>query len=705
MNFISKTPLLTSAIALALSPLSFAIDGTASLPDITVTAEFRESSLQQTAVSATVITEEVIAQQHAQHLEQLLGLAPNINFSSGASRGRFVQIRGIGERSQFVEPLSASVGILIDGIDFTGIGAAATTLDLQQVEILRGPQGTLYGANALAGLINLKSNAPTEDLHGGVSATLGDYDTKTVNAYLSGPLNSSLAYRIAAETHSSDGFIVNDFLGRDDTSNIDESTLRAKLAWQANEHLNVDFTALYVDVDNGYDDFSLVNTRHTLSDNPGQDRQESLAFSTQATWSKPEAFDLVALVSHANSELEYGYDEDWTFDGICAGQACDGWAYVSEDNYLRDNVNSTLDLRFVSKAEVNSIGWVAGIYYRDQDVDLVREYNDRANFISEFKTKNTALYGQVDFPLTDTLSLVTGLRFEQRDADYKDNNMAAFSPSENLWGGKISLEHLDSDGRLIYGLISRGYKAGGFNADPELASSETNFDTEIMWNYEIGLKDQFLDNTLQVQVALFYQDRDDIQVKQSRIIPREGDQCPCDFIDFTNNAAKGSNYGLEASVNYLMSERVSLLASFGILETEFKNYLSYEHAEANKEDGIAYSMDGRDQPHAPGYQFALGLNVVLTESWDAKVSLEGKDDFYFSNSHNEQSDAYELINASLNYQNQQWNFEIWGRNLSDEDVKVRGFNFPNDPRTFYAPATFTQLGEPRMIGVSGGYQF
>ena len=705
MNFIPKTPLLMSAIALALSPSSFAIDGAASLPDIVVTAEFRDSSLQKTAVSATIITEEVIAQQHAQHLEQLLGLAPNINFSSGASRGRFVQIRGIGERSQFVEPLSASVGILIDGIDFTGIGAAATTLDLQQVEILRGPQGTLYGANALAGLINLKSNAPTTEFSGGVSATLGDYDTKTVNAYVSGPLNSSVAYRLAAETHSSDGFIENDFLKRDNTSNIDESTVRAKLAWQVNEDLNVDFTALYVDIDNGYDDFSLVNTRHTLSDKPGQDRQKSRAFSAQATWSKPEAFDFIALVSHANSELEYGYDEDWTFPGICDGLPCDGWAYSSEDNYLRDNVNSTVDLRLVSTSDENSIDWVAGIYFRDQDVDLVRIYNDDPNFVSEFKTQNTAVYGQVGFPLSETLSLVTGLRFEQRDADYQDNANVAFSPNEDLWGGKISLEHLNADGRLIYGLISRGYKAGGFNSDPQVDSADTNFDTEIMWNYEIGMKDQYLDNTMQVQVALFYQDRDDIQVKQSIIIPKEGDQCPCDFIDFTNNAASGSNYGLEASATYLMSERVSLFASLGLLKTEFKNYLSYDHAEADKEAGIPYSLDGRDQPHAPSYQFSLGLNVILSERWNANVSIEGKDEFYFSSSHNEQSDTYELLDASFNYKNQQWNFELWGRNLTDEDVKVRGFNFPNDPRTFYAPATFTQLGEPRMIGISGGYQF
>lgn len=122
-----------------------------------------------------------IRNRQAKHLEQLLNLAPNINFSSGASRGRFIQIRGIGERSQFIEPLNPSVGILVDGIDFTGIAGAATTMDIKQVEILRGPQGTLYGANALAGLINLTSNQPTGTTQGNLSLAAGSHNTKTVS--------------------------------------------------------------------------------------------------------------------------------------------------------------------------------------------------------------------------------------------------------------------------------------------------------------------------------------------------------------------------------------------------------------------------------------------------------------------------------------------------------------------------------------------
>jgi outer membrane receptor protein involved in Fe transport len=151
----------------------------APLEEVIVTAEYRPVPVLELPTSVTIFDQQAIDRRDAVHLEQLLNLAPNVNLSSGASRGRFVQIRGIGERSQFVEPVNPSVGLVIDGMDFTGIGGAASTLDIQQVEILRGPQGTLFGANALAGLINMVSNEPGDELNGRADLTLGNYNRIT----------------------------------------------------------------------------------------------------------------------------------------------------------------------------------------------------------------------------------------------------------------------------------------------------------------------------------------------------------------------------------------------------------------------------------------------------------------------------------------------------------------------------------------------
>ena len=667
------------------------------IEEVIVTSDFRNATLLDTAASITIFDDSIIKNRQAKHLEELLNLAPNVNFSSGASRGRFIQIRGIGERSQFIEPLNPSVGILVDGIDFTGIAGAATTMDIKQVEILRGPQGTLYGANALAGLINLTSNQPTENVQGELSLAIGSHNTKTMAAAMGGSLSSDVNYRVAVQSHTSDGYTTNDFLIKDDTDNIDELSLRAIFDWQASDDLSLKLTLFRVDADNGYDAFSLDNTRNTLSDKPGHDRQESSAVALHSNWQANEQFDVVSLISFADSDLEYGYDEDWAFPAICAGQECDGWEYNSEDNYLRDRDNSTLDVKLVSKKPVSLLGrhadWVFGVYARQQDEQLLRQYTYNASdFSSNFDTKNRAIYGQLDIDISSDLSLITGLRLESRKATYNDSDGVDHRVDENLWGGRIALQYKLDDSAMVYGLVSRGYKAGGVNSDSSLSSQDREFDTELMWNFETGLKGSWFEQRLQTRVSVFYQQRKDIQIKQSLVQSRD-DSNASDFTDYFGNSGKGTNYGMEVEVNWLASEVLSVQGSLGLLETDYDTPLS-----AN--------LDRRDQAHAPLYQFALGASLQVSENLIWTADIEGKDKFYLSSSHDEQSDSYWLLNTNLAYSADQWSLSVWGRNLTDKDVIVRGFGgFGNDPRKYYATEPYYQLGEPRTFGVSGQYNF
>ena len=677
--------------------LSTNIAATELIEEVIVTSDFRDASLLDTAASVTIFDDLTIKNRQAKHLEQLLNLAPNVNFSSGASRGRFIQIRGIGERSQFIEPLNPSVGILVDGIDFTGIAGAATTMDIKQVEILRGPQGTLYGANALAGLINLTSNQPSEITQGSVSLGAGSHGTKSVSGALGGSLNNAMNYRVAAQSHTSDGYITNDFLKRDDTDNIDELSLRAIIDWRASDDLSLKLTLFKVDADNGYDAFSLDNTRNTLSDKPGHDRQESTAFAVQSNWQANEQFDVVSLISFADSDLEYGYDEDWAFPAICAGQECDGWEYNSEDNYLRDRDNSTLDVKLVSKQPLSFLGnnahWVLGVYARQQDEQLLRQYTYNAgDFSSSFDTENRAIYGQLDTDINSNVSLVTGLRLEGRKATYTDSDGVAHSVDENLWGGRIALQYKPNDSTMLYGLVSRGYKAGGVNSDSSLSAEDREFDTELMLNFETGVKGSWFEQRLQARLSAFYQQRKDIQIKQSLVQSRD-DSNASDFTDYFGNSGKGRNYGMEAEVNWLATEALSIQGSLGLLETEYDTPLST-------------TLDSRDQAHAPRYQFALGSSLRISENLSWTADIEGKDKFYLSSSHNEQSESYWLLNTNLAYSADQWTLSVWGRNLTNEDVIVRGFGgFGNDPRKYYATEPYYQFGEPRVFGVSGQYNF
>ena len=686
------------------------------LEEVIVTAELLKGNVLRLPNSVTVIDNAAIEQRGAQHLEDLFNLAPNVNYSSGASRGRFIQIRGIGERSEFQEPFNSSVGVIVDGIDMTGIATGVTSLDIQQVELLRGPQGTLYGANALAGLINVVSNKPTEDLYGQVSFGVEEFGGLQYGAVISDAISDSSGYRLAIQHYESDGFTENVFLGRDDTNNIDETSARARYVTQVSNALDLDFTLFLADIDNGYDAFSLDNTRQTFSDQPGVDRQETVAGSVKANYVINDTLRFEGLFSTATSELEYSFDEDWSHVGICDGTACDSalfgfdWFYSSFDQYFRDNDNTTLDLRLISQSD-STVSWVLGAYHREQEIDLLRLYtfND-GPFSSDYDTTNSAIYGQLDFTLSSNWSVSAGLRAEQRDVDYADSDGVIASPDEGLWGGRVAIEYTADSGAFYYGLISRGYKAGGFNTDGSLSIEQREFDTETMLNYELGVKSSLANGAVQLQASLFYQDRDDVQTSSSIVTSIEtgevGGICPCSFTDFTDNATSGTNKGIEVEINWAASEVFNAFATLGLLDTEFDEFLSFEHVNADLDNGIPFNLAGRDQAHAPSYQWTLGGSYDITQNWQISGSIEAKDEFFFSNRHDELSDAYELLNLELTYQVDNWRIVAYGKNITDELVKTRGFgSFGNDPRNFYETEPYNQFGAPRVLGLKASIEF
>lgn len=242
-------------------------DGTAEgdLEEVIVTARFRDIELLKSSGSISIVPEAMILERGAQHLQGILNVLPNVNYSSGASRARFIQVRGIGDLEQFVDPkYFPSVGITIDDVDVNGFASSAVLMDTQQVEVLRGPQGTRFGTNALAGMVNIRSNDPTDTRSGYAQAGVGNYGSWNAVAALSGPLSQNLLGRIAVGQNSGDGYIRNDYLGDDATNRLDEFSVRSKLRWLGEADTFAELTAFYVNIDNGYDAFSLDNNRHTL---------------------------------------------------------------------------------------------------------------------------------------------------------------------------------------------------------------------------------------------------------------------------------------------------------------------------------------------------------------------------------------------------------------------------------------------------------
>lgn len=664
------------------------------IEEILVTSEFRRSSVDRTAAAVSVVSPDELRGRSINHLEELLSRVPNVNLAGGSSRARFYQVRGIGERSQYEQPLNASVGLLVDGVDFSGIGSGAVLYDAAQVEVLRGPQGTLYGANALAGLMQVRTNEPTEVFEAGLTLDAANYGGRGVGAVVSGPLAEGLNGRLALRKYEDDGFYDNIFLDRSDTNGHDERFLHGKLALSLAEHFDLDLAAGLVDVDNGYDAFSLDNDRNTRSDEPGRDAQESVFVSARANWTVSDAVNVEGTVGHADSDLDYGYDEDWTYAGFHP------FGYSSTDSYERERTTTTLDVRALSgdrgRLWGGSTDWVIGVYGLTQTVDLTRTYTFfPAPFSSRFEIDRVALYGELSAALGERWRLTFGLRGERHRADYQDTDGVALEPEDDLWGGRLVLEWDISAKHMAYAGITRGYKAGGFNASNSLEPALRQYDPETLWNYEAGLKGSWFDDRLSGRFALFTMQRSDVQAGTS--IVRERADGSTEFIQLTSNAAEGVNSGFEMELTLALTENLTLFGNLGLLHTKFEDFVN----------SAGEDLDGERQAHAPKHQFFVGAEYRPLNGFFGRIELEGRGGFYYSDSRrlsdrpdDLRSDAYTLVNATLGYGRERWDVRLWGQNLGDRDYTIRGFYFRNDPRDDYTERGWFQLGEPRRYGVT-----
>ncbi|MBD0412838.1 TonB-dependent receptor [Pseudoalteromonas distincta] len=666
------------------------------LERIVVTGDFQRESIQTLSASASLFSEDEINQRGASYLDEMLGSTANINFASGASRGRYIQIRGVGLRSQFVDPINPSVGLVIDGINYSGLGGSSLLFDIDQVEIYRGPQGTRFGADGMAGMIQMGSAKATSDPSLKLQLGAGTYNTREAGIAASTGLTDDTSARVSYFRRKSDGYVDNLYLN-DETQNQDEQVARFKLNSQLTKHLNTELNLHYIDINNGYDAFTLDNSRNSVADEPGQDNQESYAIGVKNTYTGFDAFDVNLNLSAIDTELLYSFDEDWVCNDTSEPKLCaaglhpDG--YSSTDLYSRDRDDQSVDLQFNSKTG----NWVAGIYYQNRDVDLERQYTWLASpFSSTYETSNVAVYGQVATPIGPKTTLITGLRVEQYQGDYTDSNGFIQDTDDVMVGGKIALEYQVIDRTMIYTSITRGYKAGGINSEAlakakdeglnlsaDFFQQHTSFDPEYLWSGEFGVKGSSLDDKFTLRLAAFYMHRDDIQLKAWQV---EGQQ----FTGYVDNASSGSNYGLEVEGSYQLTDNLFLTGSAGYLNTEIDDFVT--------QSGL--NQDGREQAQSPKYQYAFTARYNFTNAFYGMVGIEGKDDYYFSDSHNSQAPSSNLVNLSFGYEADMWAVRAWARNVFDETVPTRGFEFGNDPQDGYTTHTYTQLGEPRVAGVT-----
>jgi outer membrane receptor protein involved in Fe transport len=625
------------------------------------------------------------------------------------------------------------VGFLIDDIDFSGLGTAGTLYDLDQVEVLRGPQATRYGANALAGLIYMKSAEPTDTFYARADLDAGDYGTHSEGGVISGPVDSlDSGFRLAVQHYYTNGYFRDLYLNRDDTNREDEYTYRAKWVYSPSDRLRVELNAMQVNIDNGYDAFTIDNSRNTESDQPGVDSQHSTGVSLRVHYLPNENLGFTAIGTYAKSVIKYSYDGDW---GNPILWAPDATVYQYSEIQNRERITKTLEFRLGTESN-EGFGWLVGAYGNQLEEtlsDLSLGYyqpldtpndplDDQSDSVinSGYRARNIALFGELDGALTPGLRWSVGARGERWSAryagtttDFLGSNIgytnapvtvtqiesvtpAALNPANNLWGGHASLTYkLDAE-QSVYGTVARGYKAGGFNLSQGLLPSQLSFNPEEDVNLEIGYKADLLDHRLKINADIFDLHRHNAQIKTSF---QSDPTNPDDFVFYTGNAASGHNYGLESDIEWRLTERVTVGGDLGLLQTHFEDFVQQG---ANGTTTVAVS---RELANAPHWQAAVNATYRDPRGPFARVDVTGMGGYYFDlPPYQNTSNPYGLVNAKIGWETARWSVYLTGRNLLDKRYPVRGFFFGDVPPNF-SNETYIQLGDPRTWLASVSVKF
>ncbi len=694
----------TCLTATAQTPPVASGDGTpVKLEPVRVTADLWASPLARIPASVTVFDEAALRAGSVRHFGDLVDQVPNLTWTGGTSRPRYLQIRGVGENSQFEgETPDSAVRFVLDDFDFTGLGTVGTTFDVGQVEVLRGPQAGAFGANAAGGVVRLVTNAPTPYWTGRVEAGLGEDDLRTAGIAVGGPLAPEnperLMMRLAVQTAQSDGFRKNVWLNRD-TNARNERTARLRLTWNSSELWRWEAAVLAADFDNGFDEFALDNNgTKTYSDEPGRDEQQSTAASLRGTYRGWSQARLSSVTSIARTRSAYSYDDDWT-----------AASYMGFSDLTRTRWVVNQELRVDSEPNGAAEGlsrWTIGGFFSDTE-EFSRYTNTDPGNVRGLRTvyrgENLALFGQAGHDFSPRTRLIAGARIERIDlagegvkTRYRASSNS-FDPvvtthprfEDTLVGGKVTLEHDWSETQLAFVSLTRGYKAGGINVDARIdpTTDPLTYATETLWNWEAGLRGNWLDQQVTGEITAFYLQREDTQVRDSAGFGGS-------YRFFTGNGEDASVYGLEASGAYAFARDWSLRGSLALMRSELEPFVL----------GNGSVAGGRALANTPRYGYTFGVRYDRGRGLQGNLELVGRARHYDSNNQNESRRSFRVVNASVGYAGERWVLTVWVKNLLDEEYDRRVYFFGNEDPD-YIETRYENRADPRQVGVTASWRF
>lgn len=695
------------------------------LEEVVVTASRRQESLQDIAASITALSGDMLEQRGVTGFSDISRSTAGLYLEqTGDITGVSLRVRGVGTRAN--SPSDPAVGVLVDGIYQARQGAAfQEMLDVERVEILRGPQGTLFGKNTTSGVIHIHTKDPeTDRFSGRIQGVVGNYDNRELRGTVNIPIvEDRLALRIGGFTAERDGYTKNVFLN-EDTRNIDRYGGRARLLWHATDDLTVKLTAETLDQKGrldqglasygpgpfapGFDPADYPIGLGTAQQNlASRSRAEVDRYSLHLDWNIPN-HTLKSITAYEEVTSFIQNDSDLTAGTVLP---------PSPAGTTNLNTTKITTQEFQLSSELDGpFSYLVGAFWQNQDLVSTTTLLMGGNWITRPATlqdvDSLAFFGNVTYDFTDALNLSLGLR-------YTDDEKQGFNITTNdlfdtthyrEWTYSAKLSYQFNPDVMFYFSHDKGFKSGGYNQQHLVmqAGADFNFyEPEIAYNYEFGVKSELLDGRLRLNGAVFYQEFEDYHITQS--ILGLGTV-------LVTNAAEVESKGVEIDFAYLATDNLTIDGSLAYIRTKYSDYNNAPCFQGPARPGCVLNnnqwvldLSGKILDNAPELTFNLGAEWRAAFAnndgleWFSRVDLAYRDETYldqFLVAESKQS-SYWLVNArfGLDSLNTGWKATLWTSNLTNEKYAVAGEWQINN-----AGQILIQ-GVPRTYGLTVDYSF
>jgi len=699
------------------------------IADIVVTAQRRQESLQDVPMSITALTSESIQAGAIRGVEEIAGRTPGFTMTAFNVAQPRLFIRGSGSTDDGAAQ-DNSVAVFMDDVYIArGSGQAFEFLDIERIEVLRGPQGTLYGKNVVGGLINVISRRPSRTMDAAGEISYGNYNALDLRGYVSGPVSDTLAVSFSGVRRSRDGFARNIRLNRD-LENLDLVAVRGQLLWTPTPDLDVLIAADYSNhSDNGQSrkgegpfttpPFGSVTAVQTSTDpreseSPRVTYQERRIFGTlgRIDW-RNELGTLTSISAYRTSKVNLGD----AFTGIGSPP----YPVLDTLNIEQETAKQfSQEVRFATNPFLNDRATaIVGLYYLKEDVDrteiadLISVIGSRVPSLGGLTgisgsyqlatTESLGAFASATFKITDRLGITAGIRYTHETKDIHTtvrsiadtDNIIAAPPTEaydirarGSWNGftpRVALTYEFSRAFNLYASYSQGFKSGGFQGQaPNALAASIPFNPEYAKSYEIGIKGKLFDNRLTFALSAHHTDYDDLQVRQNAQRPED----PLPIIRITNAGAARAR-GVELDLNARPTSWLTLWGSYGYLDAKYVRLT----------DNTGKDRSGNDMVYAPRNTYNIGGEVELPVSDTAvafaRAEYRWQDTFYFDPANDlvNTQQGYGLLNGAIGtrFADGRVTAELWGKNLTDKLYRTSNIPFLGD--------RFVTYGAPRTYGV------